>query len=139
MFNVKLTQGSGNILINSIEFDHLRGSGNSYLDVYTTNSGTLLGKEDLPTSWTKVATVILPKDPDATMLTIEPPIPLLSGTARGFYLSAKEGVLIVGFGSLSNHDANGAAITDGTVVFGHFGNSYPGYHLNAKVGYAINP
>ena len=47
MFNVKLNQGSDNIVISTIQFDHLKGSANSSVDVYTTLSGTLAGKQEI--------------------------------------------------------------------------------------------
>lgn len=137
MFNVKLDDGPSSILINSIKFDHLRGRSSFVVDVYTTLDGTLVGKQGLPNQWTKVATVTLPHEASATTATIEPPISLLSGATRGFYLVAKEGILLVGFGSFNASDANGASIEDGNVVFGQFGKSYSGYHLNASVGYEV--
>ncbi|KAL3788815.1 hypothetical protein HJC23_006268 [Cyclotella cryptica] len=139
MFNVKLDDGASKILINSIQFDHLRGRSSFVVDVYTTNNGTLVGKQGVPNQWTRVSTVALPKEASTTTATIEPPISLSSGITRGFYLVAKEGILLVGFGSFNASDVNGASIEDGTVVFGQFGKSYSGYYLNARVGYNLGP
>lgn len=61
------------------------------------------------------------------------------GSAQGFYLVAKESILLVGLGPLDKADAHGVSIENGDVVFGgQFGKAYSGYYLNARGGYDID-
>ena len=138
MFDVKLALGAtSKILIKSIEFEHLRGSVNSVVDIYTTYYGSFVGKEEQQNQWRKVSTVTLPNTNSNTTAIIDPPVYLWSGTTQGFYLAAKEGILLVGLGSFDSSDSSGVSIEGGNLVFGAFGNAYSGYHLNARLGYSI--
>jgi hypothetical protein len=139
MFDVRVDVGSSKILIKSIEFEHLRGSANapSTVDVYTTYYGSLTGKENQSSQWKKYSTVSFPNNSTSnTTVTFDPPISMWSGSAQGFYLVAKEGILLVGLGPLDKADGHGVSIENGNVVFGgQFGKAYSGYYLNARVGY----
>lgn len=137
MFDVKV--GVPNqILVESIEFEHLRGNPSSVVDLYTTYSGSLEGKEQTLNQWKKAASITLPNSPSSnTTITLNPPISIWNGVSQGFYLQAKEGILVVGLGSADNSDANGVSLQNGNVVFGQFGKSYSGYHLNARISYIV--
>ena len=138
MFDVNLAIGAtSKILIKSIEFEHLRGSDNSSVDIYTTYYGSHVGKEQQPNQWRKVANVALPNTNANTTAIFDPPVYLWSGTTQGFYFATKEGILLVGLGSFDISDSNGVSIEGGSLVFGAFGNAYSGYHLNARLGYDI--
>lgn len=136
MFDVNLKLSSTHkILVKSIEFEHLRGNSNPVLDVYTTYHGSLNGAQ--PNQWKKSLTVSLPNLHSNTTAVFDPAISLWPGTTQGFYLSTNEGIMLVGLGSSDNSDGNGVSIQDGNIVFGEFGNAYPGYHLNLRLGYDI--
>lgn len=137
MFDLKVDLEADQILVKSIEFEHLRGRANSAVDVFVTYNGSLQGKADIPSQWKKASTVTLPNSTSNTTAIFDPPISMWSGTTQGFYLQAKEGILLVGLGSSDFSDANGVSIEGGNVVFGEFGKGYNGYHLNARVGYDI--
>lgn len=138
MFDVKVNMQADQILVKSIEFEHLRGSPNSIVDMFTTFSGSLEGKEQTSSQWKKAASITLSNSTSSnTTATFNPPISISNGITKGFYLKANEGILLVGLGSADNSDANGVSLQNGNVVFGQFGKSYSGYHLNARIRYDI--
>jgi len=142
MFDVglKVDSDQEKILVTSISYEHTAPSiPGAKLEVYTSLTGSYIGREQRPSDWLKLATATISNESFAfDDILLNYPIPIEKGEKRGFYLHVvgAEGLLVVGKGGgFQWSDDTGADLYSGSAIVDTFGEALQDYYWAGKVGY----